>query len=311
MGGFFHILLASIKREERVGAMRTWAIIGGDGRQISMLENFRQKQISVCAWGIGRASTASNWRSAVRNADVVALPLPATADGVRIRCPLQEELGVRFSNLLEELKPNATVYGGKIPPLWVEQAEKRGIRIHDYFSSEALQMRNALPTVEGAILLALQALPVTLQGCSVAVLGYGRIASLLAERLLALGADVTVYARKERDLEHARLRRCKAKALFGEDETSSLCELSSDCRIVFNTVPQRIVTESVLRHWRGDCVLMELASLPGGFDTVAAEKLSFPLIIASALPGKYFPETAGNILADVLIEMEERSASIQ
>ena len=48
---------------------------------------------------------------------------------------------------------------------------------------------------------------------------------------------------------------------------------------------------------------MELASLPGGFDTVAAEKLDFPLILASALPGKHFPETAGHILADVLVEL--------
>ncbi len=291
--------------------MKTWAIIGGDGRQITMLENFRRRGMEVQAWGLGRASTVSNWRSAVRDADVVVLPLPVTADGVRIRCPLQEELGVRFSNLLDELDPNVTVYGGKIPPLWMEHGEARGIRICDYFSSESLQMRNALPTVEGAILLALQALPVTLQGCGVAVLGYGRIASLLAERCAALGADVTVYARKERDLEHAKLRRCHAVSLCGEDEASTLCALPPQCRVVFNTVPQRIVTEPILRQWKRNCLLVELASLPGGFDTVAAEKLSFQLIIASALPGKYFPETAGNILADVLTEMEERQTAIQ
>ena len=50
-------------------------------------------------------------------------------------------------------------------------------------------------------------------------------------------------------------------------------------------------------------MLMELASLPpGGFDTVAAVEMAFPLIIASALPGKHFPESAGNIIADTLLE---------
>lgn len=288
----------------RSDAMKSWAIIGGDQRQLAMLEHFRQQGISVRAWGLGSASTDVDWRTAAKDADYVVLPLPATTDGVRIRCPMDaDRLGLRFSVLLESVKPGAILMGGLIPPIWLEQAEQANVETVDYFSSERLQMQNSLPTVEAALMLAMNALPVTLDGCEVAVLGYGRIGSLLAEKLCALGARVTVYARKERDLCHAILRHCKAIALVGENETASLNHLSDQCRVVFNTVPQRIVTESILKNWRRDCVLMELASLPGGFDTVAAEKLSFPLIIASALPGKHFPETAGKILADVLIKI--------
>ena len=184
----------------------------------------------------------------------------------------------------------------------MEQARNFNVRIYDYFLSESLQMKNALPTVEGAIMLAMQALPVTLDGCSVAILGYGRIASLLAERLVGLGANVTVFARKERDLAHASLRHCRAIPLKGDDANSSLCQLSNECRIVFNTVPERIATENVLRSWNYDCVLMELASLPGGFDMVSAEKMGFPLILAQGLPGKCFPETAGRIIAETVLD---------
>lgn len=283
--------------------MGTWAVIGGDRRQIAMLKGLRRRGISVSAWGIGEFSDTNDWQSIAKDADVIVLPLPTSDDGVRIRSPLQEGVGLRYLNLLNVLKPNALVLGGKLPALWEEQAKQRGIRIYDYFLSEPLQMYNALPTVEGAILLALDALPVTLDGCEVAVLGYGRIGSLLAEKLRNLGARVTVYARKERDLAHARLRHCTAVALQGTDEASSLCGLSDQCRIVFNTIPQTIVTEAVLRCWRRDCVLMELASLPGGFDRSAVEKLSFSWVLASALPGKYFPETAGMILADVLTDL--------
>lgn len=283
--------------------LNKWTILGGDGRQIALLHLLREKGISVSAWGIGEESTETDWRNAVRDAEVILLPLPSSGDGVRIRSPFREGLGLRFSCLLETLSPNTLICGGRLPQIWVEQARQARLRVLDYFDSEALQLRNALPTVEGAILLALQALPVTLDGCEIAVLGYGRIASLLAEKLTALGAIVTVYARKERDLIHARLRHCQSVHLCGSDERSSLCGLSKSCRMVINTVPVPLITEPILQCWPKTCLLMELASLPGGFDIAAAERLGFARIMAAALPGKYFPETAGKILGETLIEL--------
>ena len=282
--------------------MKKWAILGGDKRQIAMLERFREKEIPVSAWGLGDASTESDWRIAIRDADFVVLPLPATEDGVRIRTPM-ETAGLRFLSLLNELNSHTVILGGKLPELWQVQAEGIGVRWYDYLQSERLQMRNALPTAEAALYLAMQTLPITLDGCHAAVLGYGRIGALLAEKLIAMGAEVTVYARKERDLAHAELRHCRGIPLVGDGIDSTLCDLPPDCRIVFNTVPQQIVGKAVLERWRRDLVLMELASVPpGGFDTVAAAELGFSLMIASALPGKHFPETAGKIVADTLLE---------
>lgn len=272
--------------------------MGGDRRQIAAAMYLRGKGIALTTRGLGERSVEVDWKSEVENADVLLLPLPVTTDGVRIQCPLDEGNGIRFSSLLEAVRQDAFIFGGKIPDLWVQQAKDAGVQICDYFHFEGLQMRNALPTVEGAIMLALEALPVTLDGCSVAILGYGRIGSLLAERLVALGANVTVFARKERDLAHARLRHCRSIPL----NDFSLCQLSDECRIVFNTVPERIVTEKVLMSWNRDCVLMELASLPGGFDTVFAEKMGFPLIFAQGLPGKHFPETAGKMIAETVLD---------
>lgn len=282
--------------------MKKWAILGGDRRQIAMLERLLEKEIPVSAWGIGEASTESDWKSAIRDADYVVLPLPATEDGVRIRAPM-EASGLRFLSLLNELNSHAIIFGGKLPELWQVQAEGVGVQWYDYLQSERLQMRNALPTAEAALYLAMQLLPVTLDGCHVAVLGYGRVGSLLTEKLVAMGAEVTVYARKERDLAHAELRHCRAIPLVGCGKDSTLCDLPRNCRIVFNTIPQQIVGREVLECWRRDLFLMELASVPpGGFDTVAADELSFSLTIASALPGKHFPETAGRIVADTLLE---------
>ena len=294
--------------------MNQWTILGGDGRQIAMLSFFRKKGIPISAWGLGEASTETDWRNAIAGASVILLPLPASGDGVRIRSPFREGLGLRFSCLLEALPKNAMICGGRIPISWVEQAQQAGIRCLDYFNSDILQLRNALPTAEAAIQLAMQALPVTLDGCEIAVLGYGRIASLLAEKLTALGTKVTVYARKERDLVHARLRHSHSIRLTTTEKGSSLCELSKGCRMVINTIPDIVVNEEVLQCWPRECILMELASLPGGFDIAAAERLGFTRISATALPGKHFPESAGLILGETLIELisaanelEERS----
>lgn len=49
---------------------------------------------------------------------------------------------------------------------------------------------NAVPTAEGAIQIAMEQTDVTLHGLPVLVIGHGRIGSLLARRLAALGAKV-------------------------------------------------------------------------------------------------------------------------
>ena len=279
------------------------AILGGDDRQIFQAAELKRLGWACDLWGLGEgADTVGDWKDAARGARAILLPLPASEDGVRIRSPRASNACLRFSALLSFLEKDAYIWGGRIPPIWQIFAAERGIQIVDYYEFDALQMKNAVPTVEGAILYALRELPVTLDGSSVAVIGYGRVASLLAERLLALGASVTVYARKERDLLHASLRHMRSVRILGEGADSTLCSIPPDCRMIFNTVPQRIFTEEILCRLPKSCMLMELASPPGGFDPALAEFKGVRCILAPALPGKCFPESAGRILAEVLSE---------
>ena len=70
----------------------------------------------------------------------------------------------------------------------------------DYFHDEFLTAANAAITAEGALLLAMEQLPVTLADTPVLVIGWGRIGQLLSRKLQALGAHVTASARRSRDL---------------------------------------------------------------------------------------------------------------
>ncbi len=276
------------------------AILGGDQRQLVMMQLLKAKGYEVAAWGIGEENTASDWRAAVKETSAVLLPIPASTDGVRIHCPLEETAKLRFTTLAEHLPQGIPIIGGKLPPLWIEQGEKQQLLFSDITAAEDFQMRNALPTVEGAISLAMQAMDVTLSGTPTAVLGYGRIASLLAERLAALGSSVTVLARKPRDLLHAELRGIRSCSFFEED-ISVFREIFSSCRVIFNTVPEPIFLSEWLSLLPKDCVLIELASFPGGFDQAAVKKHGLRFILGSALPGKLYPKTAGEILAKTVL----------
>ena len=52
-----------------------------------------------------------------------------------------------------------------------------------------------------------------------------------------------------------------------------------------------------------DTLLVELASVPGGFDICAARELGANISWALSLPGKYAPESAGAIIAESVLKI--------
>lgn len=286
------------------------AVLGGDQRQIFMVRRLAEAGHEVFVWGLGAcggevgdARVCEGWDAAVRASDAVILPLPVSLDGVRVHCPLQsEDVFLRIPALLDVVG-DRLLLGGRFTDAMRGVAEQKGGRWIDYFESEVLQLKNALPTAEAAISIAMHELPVTLDGSAVAVLGFGRIGSLLAEKLYGLGARVTVFARRSEQLALAALHH-HAAARLGCKEGSTVAEsLPAGCRVIFNTVPQRILGVDQLKRLPKNCLLIDLASAPGGVDHNAAAKLGLKSIWATALPGRCTPESAGLILADVIEEI--------
>ncbi len=135
---------------------------------------------------------------------------------------------------------------------------------------------NAAITAEAAVGLLLSALRRSVAGAKILILGWGRIGKCLTHQLTALGADLTVYARKDPD--RAMLRALGYRYWAGE--------AFSGFDAIVNTVPAAIVTEDP------GCLKLELASgvwLPGG-DT----------ILAHGLPGKCKPEASGELIAKTI-----------
>lgn len=153
---------------------------------------------------------------------------------------------------------------------------------------------NAVPTAEGAIQIAMEQTDVTLHGLPVLVIGHGRIGSLLARRLAALGAKVTVSARSCRDFALI-----ESEGLSAAD-TRQLAPVLHDFPLVFNTVPAAVLGAAELARLPDKALVIDLASQPGGLDPSAEPLRGVRVIHALSLPGKVAPVTASVAVRDTV-----------
>ena len=175
------------------------------------------------------------------------------------------------------------------------------VELADYFARPELAVYNAIPTAEGCIGILLQQRTRTLWGAEVLVLGFGPVGQALAVRLSALGAGVTVCARRPEQRALAESLGLRAAPL------TALAGLAPAFDTVVNTIPAPVLGDGVLARLRSGSLIVDLASKPGGTDFAAAEELGLHAEHALALPGRCAPQTAGALIAQtVLAILEER-----
>ena len=271
-----------------------FAVIGGDKRTEHLAAQLLRDGHRLRSFALERAvlppeiSRESCLQSCVYGADCVLLPLPAERGG-RLHAPLSaEELGMPA--LIEALWPGQLLIGGALREETVTAALRGGLRVADLLRQPALAVGNAALTAEGAIGCLIEHSERALWGGRALVLGWGRIGRILALRLSALGAQVTVAARSARDRAMAEALGCAAADYAGLDG------ILGDFDFIVNTVPARVLTEGMLCLIRPDALLLELASPPGGFDRTLAQNIGLHALAAPGLPGETAPEAAALLL---------------
>ena len=271
-----------------------FALIGGDRRTAHLARLLLRDGHRLRSFALERAelpaevSRESCLQSCVYGADCVLLPLPAERGG-RLHAPLSaEELGMPA--LIEALWPGQLLIGGALREETVTAALRGGLRVADLLRQPALAVGNAALTAEGAIGRLIEHSERALWSGRALVLGWGRIGRILALRLSALGAAVTVAARSARDRAMAEALGCAAADYAGLDG------ILGDFDFIVNTVPARVLTEGMLCLIRPDALLLELASPPGGFDRTLAQNIGLHAVAAPGLPGETAPEAAALLL---------------
>lgn len=277
-------------------------VIGGDMRQAKLAQLLAEDGHTVHTYaldsGLGAVPNLLPEQNLTQagKADCVILPLTVSAGNGRLNTPLSLSEHP-LAPILDRLYPRQFLCGGRVDPETRAMAKERGLTIHDYFEREELAVANAVPTAEGAIQLAMEHLPITLHGARVLVIGFGRVGRLTAQRFAALGAKVSVAARKYDQLAWAQAMGLGAEHL--EHLTGWLCGYD----LVVNTVPSQVLGRAELEDLKRDCLIIDLASKPGGVDLSAAGELGLTVIWALALPGKVAPITAGAAIKSTIYNM--------
>ena len=187
-------------------------------------------------------------------------------------------------SLLNTLPSSVTVMGGNL-----QNADFGSFTCCDLLKDPWYLAENAAITAHGAIRVAMEHLPVTLSGCPVLVVGWGRIGKCLADLLKQMGARVTISTRNE---GNRAILSC-----LGYDTLS----LEPPCygllryRLIFNTAPVCVLSQKTLEHCAPDCIKIDLASVKGieGDD----------VIWARGLPAKLFPESSGELIARTALRL--------
>ncbi|MBQ8143636.1 MAG: dipicolinate synthase subunit DpsA [Butyricicoccus sp.] len=275
------------------------ALIGGDLRQAVLAEQLAADghDVSVCALerhafppSITVFPSPDQCPSDVQ---AVILPMPVLRDEIHLNAPLANA-ALSLGPVLDALPPETLVLAGAVSDAVRRRTERARLRIIDYLKREELAIRNAVPTAEGAIQIAMEELPVTIQGLQVLVIGCGRIGQATAARLHSLGAEVTVSARRPPDF--ARIESSGWQALDTRHLSGHLAHFS----LVINTVPTLVLGAADLSELPPGCLLLDLASKPGGIDIAAAAALGRRAIWALSLPGKVAPVSAAGALRDTI-----------
>ncbi|MBR5539677.1 MAG: dipicolinate synthase subunit DpsA, partial [Clostridia bacterium] len=254
-------------------------------------------------YDIGRAVRCADWKSAVGKSIAVILPLPISRDGINLNAPFGAEK-LEINAVIEALSEGTLLFCGKVGSNTKSVAKAHKIRVIDYNDCEEFQVKNAVPSAEGAVEIAMRETDKTLSDSRIFILGFGRIGKALLSILRGFSSDVTVAARKASDRALAKIFGAENVQFFDEKFLLSI----ADCDIIFNTVPTLVLSRKILEKLRENCIIIDLASGEGGTDFSAAESLGIKAIHALALPGKVAPVSAGEIICDTVISLlnEER-----
>lgn len=265
------------------------------------------QRTSVCTFGLGQdaPTPVSSLFEALSGADAVVLPLPLTRDGLHPCMPACEDgAPPTFARIFSRAEEETLFLGGCVPVTVAQAAEEAGVTLLDYAAGERFLWKNARATAEAAIAMAIEALPCTLDGCPVTVVGYGRIAQMLLPLLRAMGAEVTLAARGE-------AARAAAEALgysvlcLREGESLSL---PSHVRAVFHTAPAPLFSAEAIERLPHGCLLLDLAG--GCCDTAAAERCGVLCPSARGLPGRFSPESAGHYICEEILSLIETKRGV-
>lgn len=263
--------------------------IGGDRRMQNAAENMHEFGYEVSTYGLSPISGDLICEE-ICVADAVILPLPITKDNLTVTAPLTNEL-IYIDDILN-CSPKH-IYGGIISKALSETLNAKKIKHFDYYTNEPLTVKNAILTAEAAISIAIKESDISLFKANALVIGYGRIGKQLSSYLKALGANVTATSRNDGTCAVIEADGYNSKI------TQKVKSELDKFHFIFNTVPVPIMDRTFFSRCKENCLVLDLATNADN-DFTAAKEYKINAGPYPGLPGKFFPISAGRIIAETI-----------
>lgn len=200
-------------------------------------------------------------------------------------------------SLLSQLKAGQIFLAGVISKEVKENLVKNGVLVFDFMKQQTVAIKNSVATAEGVVAEIILKSDEVIRESVITVLGYGICGKTITTLLKGMGVKVIVCARKKET-------RIEAKIIA--DEVFSIEEMEQGLKksdIVVNTIPDKIIKENELKILKKGCIIIDIASYPGGVDYEKAEELGVRAYLCKGLPAIYSPKNSAQILYE---EMKEQ-----
>lgn len=271
-----------------------FAVIGGDLRLNYLAKELAYDNNQVYVYGLQDLEDIQNihlcdaLEEVIYDSNIVISSIPFSKDNINIYAPFSKN-EIKLTSIAEYLN-NKIFFAGSISDTFYDLADGKNIEIIDLMKEESLTILNTIATAEGAISEIISNTNINLHGSKVLILGFGRVAKTLAKKLSGLDAYVTCAARKEKDFAWIETLG------YNIENINELGQNLNKYDIIVNTVPQLIMNEDRLKKVKKDCLIMDLASKPGGVDEEFCKKEKIKFIWALAIPGKVSPKTSAQFI---------------
>lgn len=285
-----------------------FAVIGGDVRQAYLAALLHMDGYDIHTFALERrplqgCRPMSDLRIDLAAVQAVILPLPVQHGDRELNAPLTNSSHM-LKDILNAIPADTLILAGAVPRWMYGYALQNRLRLIDYLARDDLAIRNAVPTCEGALQLAMEHTEHTIQDSRCLVIGYGRIGEMLARKLQALGAKVTVSARSARDF--ARIESAGMRVL----DTRYLAGRLTPFHIIFNTAPAPVLGSVELSDTMSPCLVIDLASEPGGIAPDAQPPADCHIIHALSLPGKVAPLSAARAIHHTILTILQEEGKL-
>lgn len=264
-----------------------YAVIGGDMRQVYLVQELAKEDIKICHFALCQAPnafsmSASSLNEAICASSCILCPIPLCKKGHLLnQSAYEKELSI--DEILPNLKENQFFFGGCIPEYFKKMALKKGVYIFDFMEETSLSIFNTIATAEGAICEAIKESPLNLWHSQCAVLGYGKCGCTLTNALKGMACHVYVAANPKEEQARGRLIADQVGNL--EDFGKNVSKFD----FIFNTIPSLVISDKLLKQMKSTVTILDIASMPGGVDFEAARQLGVHAFLCPGLPGKYSP----------------------